>query len=210
MHAAADANAACGCALHVCGLHVCGLHRGPSCVGPSCMLGAHQHAASAQAASDMCLPPTPHRPQYDPETFTTWCNILKRVPNSVLWLLRFPPYGEANIRAEAARQGVDWSRIIFTDVAHKDLHIKWVMPPARPAACLPAVLSPCSPCFPHLPVCCALLAWALDVCLRRWRACPVQCSALAMRQPHTAHCTLQACPVPQTPALPAHCAWPRL
>jgi protein O-GlcNAc transferase len=62
--------------------------------------------------------------QYDPETFTTWCNILKRVPNSVLWLLRFPPYGEANIRAEAARQGVESARIIFTDVAHKDLHIK--------------------------------------------------------------------------------------
>lgn len=43
---------------------------------------------------------------------------------SVLWLLRFPPYGEANIHAEAAKQGVDPARIIFTDVAHKDLHIK--------------------------------------------------------------------------------------
>jgi protein O-GlcNAc transferase len=43
---------------------------------------------------------------------------------SVLWLLRFPPYGEANIRAEAAKQGVEPGRIIFTDVAHKDLHIK--------------------------------------------------------------------------------------
>jgi len=62
--------------------------------------------------------------KYDPETFTTWCNILKRVPNSVLWLLRFPPYGEANIRADAAKQGVEPSRIIFTDVAHKDMHIK--------------------------------------------------------------------------------------
>lgn len=42
----------------------------------------------------------------------------------MLWLLRFPPYGEANIRMEAARQGLDPSRIIFTDVAHKDLHIR--------------------------------------------------------------------------------------
>jgi len=42
----------------------------------------------------------------------------------VLWLLRFPPYGEANIRLQAAAQGLDPSRIIFTDVAHKDLHIR--------------------------------------------------------------------------------------
>lgn len=62
--------------------------------------------------------------KYDPETFTTWCNILKRVPNSVLWLLRFPPYGEPNIRQEAARQGVAPERIIFTDVAQKDVHIR--------------------------------------------------------------------------------------
>jgi predicted O-linked N-acetylglucosamine transferase (SPINDLY family) len=43
---------------------------------------------------------------------------------SVLWLLRFPPYGEQNIRLQAAAQGVDPVRIIFTDVAHKDLHIR--------------------------------------------------------------------------------------
>lgn len=36
--------------------------------------------------------------KYDPDTFNTWCNILRRVPDSVLWLLRFPPYGEANVR----------------------------------------------------------------------------------------------------------------
>ncbi len=42
----------------------------------------------------------------------------------MLWLLRFPPYGEMNIRAAAAAQGLDPARIIFTDVAHKDLHIR--------------------------------------------------------------------------------------
>ena len=36
--------------------------------------------------------------KYDPETFHTWCQILRRVPDSVLWLLRFPPYGEPRIR----------------------------------------------------------------------------------------------------------------
>lgn len=36
----------------------------------------------------------------DPLIFGTWMNILKRVPNSVLWLLRFPACGEDNIRKE--------------------------------------------------------------------------------------------------------------
>lgn len=62
--------------------------------------------------------------KYDPETFETWCNVLKRVPSSVLWLLRFPPYGENNIRQEAAKRGVEQSRIIFTDVAPKEIHIR--------------------------------------------------------------------------------------
>ena len=38
--------------------------------------------------------------KYDPETFATWCRILKRVPDSVLWLLRFPPEG-TNPRRES-------------------------------------------------------------------------------------------------------------
>ncbi|CAD7702322.1 unnamed protein product [Ostreobium quekettii] len=62
--------------------------------------------------------------KYDPETFDTWCRILKRVPNSVLWLLRFPPYGESKIRQRAQQSGLDHTRIIFTDVAQKHLHIR--------------------------------------------------------------------------------------
>ena len=34
----------------------------------------------------------------DPSTLQMWANILKRVPNSVLWLLRFPAVGEPNIQ----------------------------------------------------------------------------------------------------------------
>lgn len=33
----------------------------------------------------------------DPAILKVWCNILKRVPQAVLWLLRFPAVGEANI-----------------------------------------------------------------------------------------------------------------
>jgi protein O-GlcNAc transferase len=60
----------------------------------------------------------------DPEIVTTWCNILKRVPNSVLWLLRFPAAGETRFRAYAAAQGVHTNQIIFTDVAMKGEHIR--------------------------------------------------------------------------------------
>ncbi|XP_078447554.1 tetratricopeptide repeat (TPR)-like superfamily protein isoform X2 [Wolffia australiana] len=60
----------------------------------------------------------------DPEIFDTWCNILKRIPNSALWLLRFPAAGEMRLRAYAAAQGLRPDRIIFTDVAMKNEHIR--------------------------------------------------------------------------------------
>lgn len=60
----------------------------------------------------------------DPEIFTTWCNILNRVPNSALWLLKFPAAGESRLRAYAASHGVRSDQIIFTDVAVKNEHIK--------------------------------------------------------------------------------------
>ncbi|KAE8134559.1 glycosyl transferase family 41-domain-containing protein [Aspergillus pseudotamarii] len=61
----------------------------------------------------------------EPTTFRTWLRILARIPNAVLWLLRFPDLGEQNLKETA----VAWageetaSRIIFTDVAPKNTHI---------------------------------------------------------------------------------------
>ncbi|CAI9265850.1 unnamed protein product [Lactuca saligna] len=60
----------------------------------------------------------------DPEIFITWCNILKRVPNSALWLLRFPAASEMRLHAYVAAQGVQPDHIIFTDVAMKNEHIR--------------------------------------------------------------------------------------
>lgn len=63
--------------------------------------------------------------QIDPSTFRSWLRILSRVPNAILWLLRFPELGESNLR----RTAVEWagphvaSRIVFTDVAPKSQHI---------------------------------------------------------------------------------------
>ena len=61
----------------------------------------------------------------DPATFAMYLEILKRVPNAILWLLRFPDLGEQNLLQYAR----DWgdndvaTRIIFTDVAAKGAHI---------------------------------------------------------------------------------------
>jgi len=59
-----------------------------------------------------------------PDIFDVWCSILKRVPNSLLWLLRFPPAGEQHIREEARKRGVKDDQIFFSDVAPKDEHIR--------------------------------------------------------------------------------------
>jgi predicted O-linked N-acetylglucosamine transferase (SPINDLY family) len=50
---------------------------------------------------------------------------LARVPKAVLWVLRFPELGEANLRraAEAWAGTEVASRLIFTDVAPKNQHI---------------------------------------------------------------------------------------
>lgn len=61
----------------------------------------------------------------DPFIFSRWLDILKAVPNSILWLLRFPAAGESCLKQTAER----WagpeiaSRVVFTDVASKDLHV---------------------------------------------------------------------------------------
>ena len=58
-------------------------------------------------------------PQVDPATMDSWINILKGVPDSVLWLLRFPAAGEANILLYAQKQGIADNRIVFSAVAPK-------------------------------------------------------------------------------------------
>jgi len=59
----------------------------------------------------------------DPSTFSMWATILHNVPNSVLWLLRFPADGEVNLRESAAKLDIDMSRIIFSDFEPKFKHI---------------------------------------------------------------------------------------
>jgi predicted O-linked N-acetylglucosamine transferase (SPINDLY family) len=51
--------------------------------------------------------------KYTPEVFGTWIKILKRVPNSVLWLLADNPWAEENLRKEARARGLSENRLIF-------------------------------------------------------------------------------------------------
>lgn len=59
-----------------------------------------------------------------PSTLDMWIQILKNVPNSVLWLLGFPDIGAANIHSYAVKNKFDASRIIFGQVAPKDEYMK--------------------------------------------------------------------------------------
>lgn len=46
------------------------------------------------------------------------------MPKSVVWLLRFPAHGETNILAQAQQLGVGPGRIIFSNVAAKEEHVR--------------------------------------------------------------------------------------
>ncbi|KAK9373755.1 glycosyl transferase family 41-domain-containing protein [Lipomyces chichibuensis] len=61
----------------------------------------------------------------DPSIFVTWLRILARVPNAILWLLKFPDLGSTHLLSFAERwAGAEVAqRVIFTDVAGKDTHL---------------------------------------------------------------------------------------
>jgi protein O-GlcNAc transferase len=49
----------------------------------------------------------------DPLTFASWMQILRAVPDAVLWLPAFRQSVQANLRREAASAGVEGSRLVF-------------------------------------------------------------------------------------------------
>jgi predicted O-linked N-acetylglucosamine transferase (SPINDLY family) len=51
--------------------------------------------------------------KYTPEVFAVWMNILRRVPQSVLWLLADNQWAEANLRKEVLKHGIDPNRLVF-------------------------------------------------------------------------------------------------
>ena len=59
----------------------------------------------------------------DPPTFRSWAAVLREVPNSVLWLLRFPALAVPHITAAAAAEGLAPERIFWSDVTDKAAYI---------------------------------------------------------------------------------------
>ena len=53
------------------------------------------------------------------------CCTVYQVPNSVLWLLRYPPEAEANVLQTVADLGLPAARVVFSSFAPKvkDMHI---------------------------------------------------------------------------------------
>jgi len=59
----------------------------------------------------------------EPVMFNTWMDILRQVPESVLWLQRGNEITENNLRLEAERRDVKPARLIFSEKLLKDLHL---------------------------------------------------------------------------------------
>lgn len=55
--------------------------------------------------------------KYTLEMFTIWMNILRQVPDSVLWLLADNPWSKANLLKQAELQGIDPNRLFFAERA---------------------------------------------------------------------------------------------
>nr|WP_315401846.1 tetratricopeptide repeat protein [uncultured Duganella sp.] len=51
--------------------------------------------------------------KFTPEMFATWMNILRRVPNSVLWLVADYPEVRENLFRHAEQAGIDRNRLLF-------------------------------------------------------------------------------------------------
>jgi predicted O-linked N-acetylglucosamine transferase (SPINDLY family) len=50
-----------------------------------------------------------------PEFYDVWMRVLHKVPDAVLWLRGSRPEAEANLRAEAAKRGIDPARLVFAE-----------------------------------------------------------------------------------------------
>ncbi len=59
-----------------------------------------------------------------PHIFDVWMNILKKVPNSVLWIFKSNETASKNLKKETEARGVDPNRIIFASYLPNEEHLK--------------------------------------------------------------------------------------
>ncbi len=58
------------------------------------------------------------------DVFAVWMRLLKKVPDSVLWLLDCNQWAKENLRKEAVSAGIDQNRLIFAPRTHSDAHLE--------------------------------------------------------------------------------------
>ena len=58
-----------------------------------------------------------------PDIFAIWMDILRKVDNSVLWLLEDNPIANKNLISKAEMNGVDPSRLVFARRKNLDMHL---------------------------------------------------------------------------------------
>lgn len=92
--------------------------------------GRQPISAEPVARSDFDLPEYAfvycnfNRPRkIDRAIFSTWMEILRKVPNSVLWLLKEDVQAEENLRSEAASRNIDPERLNFSAPTDKPSHL---------------------------------------------------------------------------------------
>jgi len=59
----------------------------------------------------------------EPVMFGVWMNLLKKAPDSVLWLFKGHELAARNLKSEAEARGVDGDRLVFAEWMPKDQHL---------------------------------------------------------------------------------------
>ena len=57
------------------------------------------------------------------EVFATWCDLLQRMPGSVLWLLQWNANVQQSLTAAARERGIDADRLVFAPVLPLEVHL---------------------------------------------------------------------------------------
>jgi predicted O-linked N-acetylglucosamine transferase (SPINDLY family) len=80
--------------------------------------------APAPTSDKVVLANFNHLQKLGPDSFAQWMRIMKQVPDSFLWLLKFPAEAEIHLHRESAAAGVDAARILFLDKVNGDEHLQ--------------------------------------------------------------------------------------
>ena len=64
-----------------------------------------------------------HPCKFEPKIFAAWMEIMKQVPNSVLWFGAWMLDTQTNLRREAATHGIAGERLIFAEIVEHEDHL---------------------------------------------------------------------------------------